>query len=387
MSSPALERLAIRRSSITTTTDVPAASPTVSRRVKEYEDAEKPQPFGRKTQITHVIIPAARLAEIPRKRSQVACLPRSRVGLQAEQAGTATSRSLGQILVSPLGSLLTGETARVSTWIQLAGHKGDFVTGHPGTICKKSSDMEKTAFEALMNDILKSFVPFYFREMTAESVSYLELQDLLVYFDNPCIMDVKMGIRTFLESEVGKNTRRMDLLEKMMAVDANEATDEEKELGISKLRYMQFRERESTTQSLGFRLEGIKLGAQETRSDFKKVKTVEEVGKMLSYYLPGRETALHDIVASRIVQRLFQLRETLQQSRFFQDFELIGTSILFIYDHTGHAGLWMIDFGKSTKVDVPITHDQPWVLGNREDGYLTGLNNLIKFFKEELDGS
>eukprot|EP00042_Codosiga_hollandica_P023455 m.92957 g.92957 ORF g.92957 m.92957 type:complete len:239 (-) comp51188_c0_seq5:671-1387(-) len=176
MSSPALERLAIRRSSITTTTDVPAASPTVSRRVKEYEDAEKPQPFGRKTQITHVIIPAARLAEIPRKRSQVACLPRSRVGLQAEQAGTATSRSLGQILVSPLGSLLTGETARVSTWIQLAGHKGDFVTGHPGTICKKSSDMEKTAFEALMNDILKSFVPFYFREMTAESVSYLELQ-------------------------------------------------------------------------------------------------------------------------------------------------------------------------------------------------------------------
>ena len=46
-----------------------------------------------------------------------------------------------------------------------------------------------------------------------------------------------MGVRTFLESEVTKTTKRKDLLEKMMKLDPNEPTAEEKEHGITKLRY------------------------------------------------------------------------------------------------------------------------------------------------------
>ena len=48
----------------------------------------------------------------------------------------------------------------------------------------------------------------------------------------------------------------MDLLKKMMDVDPNEPTPEERENGITKLRYMQFRESQSSSRLFGFRIEG-----------------------------------------------------------------------------------------------------------------------------------
>lgn len=44
------------------------------------------------------------------------------------------------------------------------------------------------------------------------------------------------------------------------------------------------------------------------------------------------------------------------------------------------TGAWMIDFAKSTRVpeNIILNHKNPWKLGNHEDGYLTGLNNLIE---------
>jgi hypothetical protein len=33
---------------------------------------------------------------------------------------------------------------------------------------------------------------------------YLELQDLLSNFTAPCVMDIKMGVRTYLEEELAK---------------------------------------------------------------------------------------------------------------------------------------------------------------------------------------
>lgn len=71
-------------------------------------------------------------------------------------------------------------------------------------------------------------------------------------------MDVKMGTRTFLESEVKKTVLRKDLLQKMLKMDENEPTEEEKENGITKLRYMTYREKLSSSRNLGFRVEGIR---------------------------------------------------------------------------------------------------------------------------------
>lgn len=61
------------------------------------------------------------------------------------------------------------------------------------------------------------------------------------------------------------------------------------------------------------------------------------------------------------------------------DFQVIGSSILILYDRSHKAGAWMIDFGKTLPVDTPrsLTHRTPWEVGNHEDGYLHGLDNLI----------
>lgn len=53
--------------------------------------------------------------------------------------------------------------------------------------------------------------------------------------------------------------------------------------------------------------------------------------------------------------------------------------MLFIHDHTERAEVWLIDFGKTTALPEGQTldHDKPWHEGNREDGYLWGLDNLL----------
>jgi 1D-myo-inositol-triphosphate 3-kinase len=49
------------------------------------------------------------------------------------------------------------------------------------------------------------------------------------------------------------------------------------------------------------------------------------------------------------------------------------------------VGAWLIDFAKCTQVEagIPLTHRDKWEPGNHEDGYLTGLDNLICLLEED----
>lgn len=87
--------------------------------------------------------------------------------------------------------------------------------------------------------------------------------------------------------------------------------------------------------------------------------------------------------------RLKDIRATLEVSPFFKCHEVIGSSLLFIHDQKEQAKVWMIDFGKTTPLPEGQTlqHNVPWQEGNREDGYLSGLNNLIDILTEMCQGA
>lgn len=147
-------------------------------------------------------------------------------------------------------------------WVQLSGHDDSFALAGPGTIWKKrsSDSTEVKVYEMLMNEPIAEMVPKFYRDVEYKGDNFIELEDLLYNYKDASIMDIKMGTRTFLESEVNNCKPRADLYEKMYKLDPSALTPEEHALkGVTKLRYMRFREALSSSSNLGFRIEGFKV--------------------------------------------------------------------------------------------------------------------------------
>lgn len=264
-------------------------------------------------------------------------------------------------------------------WVQLAGHEGCFKAGKNGTILKKAANNEVECLQKLMQDVLRPYVPEYMGQVEENSECFVQMQDLLAEFDAPSVMDCKMGIRTYLEAELtsaGKQPKlRTDLYEKMISVDSNEPTeDERQQKAITKPRYMQWRENLSSTATLGFRIEGIKNNEQKPCKEFKKTKSKGDIGKVFYKFIDGRQD-----IQKGYLNRLKAIQATLESSPFFASHEVIGSSLLFIHDSKGNAGVWLIDFGKTKQLpeNMKLNHRADWFEGNREDGYFTGLDNMI----------
>ncbi|XP_055938778.1 inositol-trisphosphate 3-kinase homolog isoform X2 [Argiope bruennichi] len=282
-------------------------------------------------------------------------------------------------LTAPASNVLLKN--RLNNWVQLSGHEGSFAPAGPGTIWKKSSPdrVEIEAYQKLMKDTLASMVPHFYKDVQYNGEYFIEMQDLLYNFKNPAVMDIKMGTRTFLESEVENTKARNDLYEKMVKVDPTAPTPEELETkAITKLRYMQFRENLSSSAELGFRIEGFKVHGEEPTKNLKMLRSKEDICKTMRQFLNESEK-----VRLQLVARLQNLRTKLEKSPFFRTHEVIGSSILIIHDGK-RAGAWMIDFAKTLPLPegVTVDHRSKWTHGNREDGYLTGLDNLIMVLKE-----
>lgn len=270
-------------------------------------------------------------------------------------------------------------------WVQLAGHSGNFRAGNTqGTVLKRLAASEEATYKKLMKDeAVRNFVPkFHKAVMLEDDEQFIELDDCLACFSSPSIMDCKVGVRTYLEEELAKAREkpklRKDMYEKMVAVDPEAPTAQEHLLkGVTKPRYMVWRETISSTATLGFRIDGIKKDGNSSK-DFKTTSTKEQVIACFRNFL---ENCPH--VLPLYLKRLAEIREALGRSEFFQNHELIGSSLLFVHDDTA-ANIWLIDFGKT--VPVPqgrrIDHRSAWEVDNHEDGYLIGLDNIIAIFSE-----
>ncbi|XP_058824869.1 uncharacterized protein LOC131685281 isoform X1 [Topomyia yanbarensis] len=274
-------------------------------------------------------------------------------------------------------------------WVQLAGHQGNFKAGpDQGTVLKKLCPKEEKCFKVLMKDVLRPYVPEYKGQVNSDDgeSTYIQLQDLLSDYYQPCVMDCKIGVRTYLEEELSKAKEkpklRKDMYEKMIQIDPNAPTEEEhRAKGVTKPRYMVWRETISSTSTLGFRIEGIKKSDGTSSKDFKTTKSRDQITEAFKEFTEGFPHAL-----PKYIQRLKAVRATLSYSDFFRQHEVIGSSLLFVHDRH-NASVWLIDFAKTVALpdSVAISHDSTWKVGNHEDGYLIGINNLIEIFDEVLE--
>lgn len=274
-------------------------------------------------------------------------------------------------------------------WVQLAGHQGNFKAGpDQGTVLKKLCPKEEKCFKVLMKDVLRPYVPEYKGQVNSDDgeSTYIQLQDLLTDFYQPCVMDCKIGVRTYLEEELSKAKEkpklRKDMYEKMIQIDPNAPTEEEhRAKGVTKPRYMVWRETISSTSTLGFRIEGIKKSDGTSSKDFKTTKSRDQIIEAFREFTEGFPHAM-----PKYIQRLKAIRATLSYSDFFKRHEVIGSSLLFVHDRH-NASVWLIDFAKTVSLPdkVDITHENKWKVGNHEDGYMIGINNLIDIFQEVHD--
>ncbi|ESO06600.1 hypothetical protein HELRODRAFT_160789 [Helobdella robusta] len=270
-------------------------------------------------------------------------------------------------------------TPRKNAWVQLAGHAGFFAPASPVTIWKRQTvekNNETNAYKSFQEDAIKSFVPKFYREVVFNGELFIEIEDLLQNFTDPSIMDIKMGTRTFLESEVSNTKLRNDLYLNMMKMDPNEPTAQEHtDQAITKLRYMQFRENQSSSSGLGFRIDAVKMAGKAPLLDWKKIKSVEQVSMAFCKFFNYRR-----FTCLSVLRRLKDLRKHFEASKFFKSHEVIGSSLLILHDATGRTGVWMIDFAKTTLApnNKKLTHRSAWEFGNFEDGYLFGLDSLIQ---------
>lgn len=257
-----------------------------------------------------------------------------------------------------------------------------------GTVRKRisgSTDSEAIAYRGISRDPYASkIVPKFLGVHEVHGESYLELQDLLHGFKDPTVMDIKMGRRTFLESEVSNTMLRNDLYEKMISVDPSAPTQEEHEQqAVTKLRYMLFREQMSSSQSKGFRIEALKMKGSQPITDLKTVKSEQDVYETIAHFLNGKRS-----IAKDLIKRLRQIRSYIEKSDFFQSHEVVGSSIFIVYDED-HAGAWLIDFAKSRKLadNIRVDHRKQWLPGNCEEGLLHGIDELIKIFEDITCGN
>nr|XP_032651500.1 inositol-trisphosphate 3-kinase C-like [Chelonoidis abingdonii] len=253
-------------------------------------------------------------------------------------------------------------------WVQLAGHAGNFKAGDYGRILKKLCPREQQCLERLMRDSLRPHVPTYFGLAQRDGECYNQMEDLLAGFEMPCIMDCKMGVRTYLEEELEQarqqpRLRRDKHVRRWWRSDPGAPNRRGAPLSaLAQARYNAIggRRLAPSADAIGFRIRSIKL------------KTLSLISSTPSPLPPQ----------TNYLERLKELRAALEQSEFFNTHEVVGSSLLFVHDRTGLAKVWMIDFGKTVPLagEQTLTHRLPWVEGNREEGYLWGLDNLITIF-------
>jgi len=271
-------------------------------------------------------------------------------------------------------------------------------------VAKVTCETECSTYRELMADeALRPLVPELFdithaplvegAPVAADKAFAVHLEDVTAGCQAPCVMDIKLGTRTFLETDAGQNKPRKDLLAKLDEFAPHEATPEEQSQGLTKLRYLSLRDQYSTSSTHGFRVDGIDLSDKRARrpdgpalpvpAKLRSLHSDAALDEALRSFFDacGFGADLRAIFAARVVA----MRATMDASPWIAHHECIATSLLFVYDGVSKeaaresADVHWIDFTKVIKVEEPLSHRAEWVPGTQshEDGLLRGMDGII----------
>ena len=281
------------------------------------------------------------------------------------------------------------------------GHVANFKRTQHGTLWKLTDKPEDAIYEALHQTGASKFLPKLLHTKAVPNNPakvFVELEDLTHGLSKPCLLDVKMGCRTYKPGK-DKGKPRKDLLTKLLKISPQAASEEEKQLGVVKDRYLEFRDKASSTFTLGFRVDLVALDTSfdshhlPTVHELQLVATKDRVADVIAGYLQRNRLLLTAFLA-----QIKELRSTLEANDFFQTHTFVRSSLLFVYDGASLASgdgvqtkIRMIDFPRVERALGPqdeqlhLDHRSDFVEGNGEDGYLRGLDNMIAIFEELLE--
>mmetsp|Transcript_50153 Transcript_50153/g.117164 ORF Transcript_50153/g.117164 Transcript_50153/m.117164 type:complete len:481 (-) Transcript_50153:146-1588(-) len=303
----------------------------------------------------------------------------------------------------------------------------------PTYVIKVYDQLEASCYEQMqdLDDPLCQFIPRFCGVVEAEELVHLEaefakegtkaerymrLSNLMKGFKRgPHVMDCKLGIRSFGEAEVANDKMREDLYQKLVALDPQAPSEEEREKrACTKFRWMSFNDEASTLKNYGYRIDGIAHSGPEGKTPKKELQRIKDLDMatecIVKDFLPrsvgppsvseaheeddaGYQTEevrlvrLQYEVADTLLELLRRMKQTMLMSKFVKGHSFVGASLLFIVDTQGpNVGVWLIDFAKTTAVPdgTEVTHSREWRKGNHEDGLFTGMDSIIYTWEQVL---
>ena len=116
----------------------------------------------------------------------------------------------------------------------------------------------------------------------------------------------------------------------------------------------------------------------ETPLTFRESQMQVLVVNVLRAYCQGRGRLLRSFA-----RQCRQLREAFEADDVAAHHAFIRSSLLLVYsDVTNETSVHMIDFARCYRTEQRLSHRATWQPGNHEDGFLTGLDNLVRILDE-----
>ena len=219
---------------------------------------------------------------------------------------------------------------------------------------------------------LAEIMPEYVGKEVADNGTDLILEDITASVCNgpTCVLDVKLGTRTFREDVSREpDVRYVSKLKAKFNSNWNS-----KHLP-SKYDYMKYRDAKSTSSTFGFRISGGRIwkyeASAETPENRRKLAmftlsrdarysawtdtcTTQERAAYLTFawYFRGFSENRRREVVLEFVQKIEKFRRILAGSTYARESTLVGTSLLLVYDSRGKVDLRWIDFGNTNHNDA-----------------------------------